>query len=220
MVPTGGQRFVVLDTGWCGEGVLVRLLSAGRATRICGHPLARPVAHPVRRLLRAVTPRDERAAGALVQPHHLWLINGLDPAAAVAELRDAGVRVLSLHRSNSVDRGVSRALCGPRSEVLPAGPHIIDPGHVAVFAKENDYAAPWFDEVVTEPELRLVFERDLLTAEARQATVERVTAAFGLASWEAPAEHDVPSHDALWARVHDGDALLEGLRIIEAVAGG
>lgn len=205
--------FVVLSSGWAGESLLVRLLSAGGHVRIGGHVLEDPVRAPAKRVRDAVRATgDDRCRGVLVQPHHLWLRNGVDPDAFVAALVDDGIVVLSLRRSDHVDRGLSRALCGPRAEVLPTSARLVDASDVAVFAKEDELAAEWFGSVVPEEELRLVFETDLATDGARAATAERLARRLALGSAPAPPpEPDVPTHEALWARVQDAGRLQQRL---------
>jgi hypothetical protein len=208
---------VVLISGWAGEQVLVRLLAASGSVRIRGQVLADPVREPAAHLRGALeaAATDGRAGGVLVQAHHLWLRNRLDPDAFVADLIDDGIVVLSLHRSSHVDRGLSRALCGPRWEVLPFGVQVVDAGAVAVFAKEDEYAAEWFPRVVPDAGLRLVFEDDLLTAGARARALGRLARSLDLdLDAPGPARHPdpaVPAHDELWRRVADPDRLRADL---------
>jgi hypothetical protein len=205
---------VILDSGWTGEDVLVRLLSAGGQIDVRGHALARTVARPARHLRRSLDDRDGRVPAALVQPHHLWLVNSVDPWEFVADLQSDRFLVVSLHRASGVDRGISRALCGPEREVLPSEPRLLDPGAVAVYGRENDLAAGWFEEVVATASHRFELERDLITAEARAATVSTICSALGLEAWPAPPEREIPGGEVLRALVANHEQLLHGLAII------
>jgi hypothetical protein len=210
---------VILDTGWSGEDVLVRLLSAVGTVRIRGHVLARTVKQPARHLRRAIAERDGVVQGALVQPEHLWLANAVDPWHFVADLVSDGFVVISLHRSSAIDRGVSRALCGPAREVLPNDPRRLDAAAVSVFARQNELAAEWFPDVVPTADLRLEFERHLCTEGARSSTAATVATALGLAPWAPPPEREAPTSDALWRRVLDPVELRDQLTTIEAASG-
>ena len=202
----------MLGAGWSGERVLIRLLSAAGSVRVIGQALARPVADParsVRRLLRRGA--GGPVVGTVVLPHHLWLVNGLDPTAFVADLRADGITVLSLARSAPEDRGLSLALCGPRSEVLPSAPRHLDAADVTLYRRESEYAFEWFGQVCPQADHRIVFEDDLLEPAARQATAERVAVLLGLEPWDAPLELEVPGHDSLWRLVVEPDALRADL---------
>jgi hypothetical protein len=202
--PTQRMGIVILVSGWSGESALVRLLAAGGRVRIVGQVLAEPVRQPARHLRSALSDSaDGRVFGVLVQPHHIWLRNQLDADQFVSDLVADGIGVLSLHRASHEDRGLSRALCGPRAEVLPVGMQIVDPGEIAVFAKENEYAAEWFGSVVPESDMRLVFEQDLVDDDARRRCLERLAARFTLPASAVPSEPDLPVHETLWSRVVD-----------------
>jgi hypothetical protein len=210
----------VLDAGWCGEDVFVRLLSAGGTIRVIGHPLAGPVSDPRRHLEAALVPDDRgRVPVALIRPEHLWLRNRLEASSFIHGLLADGITVFSLERASILDRGVSRAVCGPNAEVLPATPVPVDPGHVMVFARECADAHAWFAEVVADASRRLVFEADLETSSAREATAARIGALLVQAPWPVPADRDVPTSTALWSRVTDADAVRGGVDRLARLAG-
>lgn len=208
---------MVLGAGWSGERVLVRLLSAVGSVRVGGQVLDHPVRDPAGHLRSAISPNsDGQVRGAVVLGHHLWLLNGLDSAAFVADLVADGIIVLALARSAAEDRGLSLALCGPRTEVVPSAPRHVDAGDVALYAQESEMAVEWFDTVCPDPAHRFVLEHDLATAAARQACVERLAALLGLDPWEAPPDAEVPDHDALWRAVANANALAGDLAQIRS----
>ncbi len=218
-VPPSG--LVVLSSGWSGDRVLVRLLSSGGAVRVVGQPLDRPVRDPaglVRRVLAGRPGGPLRAA--IILPHHLWLLNDLDATAFVAGLREEGHTVLCLARRHAEDRGLSLALCGPRSEVLPRARRHVDAADVALYAHENQLAVEWFGEVVPDPTLHLVFEDDLATPAARAASTRRLSEVLGLAGWDAAPDREVPDNDSLWQAVAQPEQLRAALDQLQAAARG
>lgn len=212
--PQGG--LVVLSAGWSGERVLARLLAAERAVRVAGYALDRPVRDPAGRLRRVLEGPDGRLTGAFVMPHHLWLTNDLDADTFADALLADGITLLSLARRRSTDRGVSRSLCGPVSEVLPTAPRALDAGDVVLYGQECGFALEWFERVCPEPLHRIVFEDDLADPAGRQELVARLSALLDVRPWDAPPERELPDHRALWAKVANADDLrrdLEQLRV-------
>jgi hypothetical protein len=196
---------VVLSAGWSGDRVLVRLLSATGGVRMMGHVLGRPVPDPGGHLRRAVASQDGRIRGAVVLPHHLWLVNELDAVKFVASLVADGIVVVTLARRSAEDRGLSLALCGPVTEVLPSAPRQIDAGDVALYAQQSDDAVTWFEQVRPNPADRFVFEDDLLSAESRQESVRRVAERLQLPPWDAPPDAEIPDGGALWGLVANAE---------------
>lgn len=214
------RGLVVLSAGWSGDRVLVRLLAAEGAMRVVGYALDRPVPDPSGHLRRALDRGDGRLTGVLVMPHHLWLTNGLDADGFVADLLMDGIAVVSLARSDSVDRGVSRCLCGPVSEVLPSEARKLDAGDTAIYAQESDFASQWFETVVPDPANRIVFEDDLATVPGRQALVARLADLLHLSPWQAPPDRELPDHNALWEMVANADELRQHVDQIRALFDG
>lgn len=218
--PSGHPGLVVLSAGWAGDRVLVRLLSAAGGVRCAGDALADPVPDPAAHLRSVLRRGDHRVGAAVVLPHHLWLRNSLDASPFVADLVADGVLVLTLSRRTSDDRGLSLALCGPVTEVLPSAPRQVDAGEVALYSQENDFAREWFAALDLPAEQHLVFEDDLADAGARDATLARVAPLLDLPPAPAPPEAEVPDHAALWAKVANEGSLREGLaQLRQAVRG-
>lgn len=207
--------FVILTGCWSGERVLVRLLSASGAVRCSGRvldaPYRRPAAHLRRVLGRAV--HGDRAHGAVVHPTDLWLTNDLDPAAFVRDLCADGVKVVVLSRRRQEDSGLSRALCGRHGELLPCRAGYVHADEVAVYADHGRRAKEWLDGVVPGA-LQAVFEDHLTDNEARSATADRLARFLDLPGWEAPAEPEPPTTEALWRRVANPDQLRSGLQAL------
>lgn len=112
---------VVLTSGWCGERVLIRLLSANGTVRSSGSWLSVARRSPADRLRHLLSARTDDAVHlVLVRAADLFAINNLDPYEDVARLRDDGIAVMSLMRRSPEDTGLSQSLCGPDGEVIPA----------------------------------------------------------------------------------------------------
>jgi len=218
--PSAHPGLVVLSAGWAGDRVLVRLLSARGGVRFVGHALADPVPDPAAHLRAALRRGDERVGAAVVLPHHLWLRNGLDASPFVADLVAEGTLVLTLSRRMSDDRGLSLALCGPTTEVLPSAPRQVDAGEVALYSQENDFAREWFAELGLRAEHHIVFEDDLAGAADRERTLARIAALLDLPSGPAPPDAEVPDHATLWALAANEGSLRAGLAQLRQAVGG
>jgi hypothetical protein len=196
------RPLVILTTGWAGEHALVRLLSADGAVRSSGYWLETARRRPeadLRSFLRSRT--DEAVHAVLVQPGHIWALNHLDPYEAVARLADDGIALVSLQRRSAVDSGLSRALCGPQGELLPATTKVVEPADVVIHGRNAQQAASWLDEVMPADRLRILFEDDLTSHDARAATVTRLAARLSLEPWSPPPEAELPTAESLWRRV-------------------
>ncbi len=145
--------------------------------------------------------------GAVVEPDDLWLVNAVDPVAFLDDLRSDGIRLLVLQRRSSLDRGLSRTLCGDGPELLPIRPAAVDPAAVAVHAVHARRAIEWFDTHVPDAP-RLIFEDDLADG---GGTAERFTALFGVTPWTAPPTVRPPTHERLWELVANGTELASAL---------
>jgi len=145
-----------------------------------------------------------------VHPDDLWLANALDPDAFVRDLQSAGHQIWTLSRHSDVDRALSRALCGPRCEVLPPRPRQVEADEVAVFAKHNEYIRAWLDALPARR--RVVFETDLASDSGRADLVASVALELGLPRWSGPDDAHVPTADRLWHLVRNSADLREQLR--------
>lgn len=175
--------------------------------RIAGRVLEHRVKDPAGHLRRELSSDDGRVRGAIVLPHHLWLVNRLDADEFVGSLIAEGHVVVALARRSAVDRGLSLALCGPGSEVLPTAPRQVDPGDVALYAYESDAAVEWFDRLRPSLGARLEFEHDVAADAGRQHTVDAVAGLLHLAPWPAPPEPEMPDSETLWSLVANADSL-------------
>lgn len=209
------QPLLVLTPGWCGERALARLVAAGGSVRCSGFWLsvARPGGEPgILRYLSA--PSGDQLHLVLATPGHLWAINHLDPHGVIGRLHAQGVAIAALERRSPGDSGLSRAVCGPAGELLPQWPKAVEPADVLVQVADVHSTAAWFDEVLPDRAMRLVFEDDLVDETARAAAVARICDRFSLATWEAPPDPELPTAGALWAHVANPQVaaeVLEGL---------
>ena len=159
-------------------------------------------------------PSNDQLHLVLATPGDLWATNHLDPEAVVGRLHDLGVAIATLERREQGDSGLSRALCGPAGELLPQRPQTVEPADMLVQVADVRSAAAWFEEVLPDGAMRLVFEEDLVDETARAATVARICDRFSLAAWEAPPDPELPTRGALWAQVANPQVateVLEGL---------
>jgi hypothetical protein len=206
-------RFVVLSAGWSGATTLAHVLGRSGMARLAGSCLGRPVADPAGHLRRQLD-AGGRWSGAVVEPDHLWLVNGVDPRRFIDDLLADGIHVLVLERRSTTDRGLSRALCGPGPEVLPTHPVAVDPGAVAVYARHAAQAGEWFDACVPSAP-RLEFETDV--AGTAEGAVDRFASLLDIPPWTVRPSPFTPTSERLWALTANADEVRSTVDALASV---
>jgi LPS sulfotransferase NodH len=184
---------VIFTPGRCGSELLVELLSSQPTLECAGELLSERVPDPVR-TLRAAAARSGRAGfgafGCKVLVGQLTLVQKLeDPDQVLTELRRDGWMIIGLTRRHLLRQVLSwiwadetgryhdRAGASERRGALTVAPEELISMLVA-----HEAAGATIDRALGRGDLRLVYEDDLLTEAAQEATVDRVTAALGIAS--------------------------------------